>query len=268
MTGTSHKGEAGAFWRVLLFCVCCAVVLMAASALTKNIAGPSGDIILGVVAALATFGLTAAFCRWERIPLRAIGVLPAPKTLPKFGWGVCIGLSLAAAQVSLVLATAPCRLEAAAPHLSEVVLTLSLYTVLALREELAFRGFALQVLFKKFGMWPAQLAIALVFALEHWAGGYTWTQAFLGAGTGALLFGIAAITTKGIAMPVGIHLAWNFGQWCVGFKGASGLWRCAVETGADARFQTASLAWYMVVMLVAVCIFWLYRRKTLNRPEI
>ena len=36
---------------------------------------------------------------------------------------------------------------------------------------------------------------------------------------------------KGIAFPVGLHAAWNFGQWIFGFKNVPGIWEAIVEKG-------------------------------------
>ncbi|MEG9435147.1 CPBP family intramembrane metalloprotease [Edaphobacter sp. HDX4] len=71
--------------------------------------------------------------------------------------------------------------------------------------------------------WTAQFAVALVFALEHLAGGATWINAILGTVGGSLLFGMAAIVMRGLAVPIGLHGAWNFGQWTLGEKESSGI---------------------------------------------
>jgi membrane protease YdiL (CAAX protease family) len=138
----------------------------------------------------------------------------------------------------------------------------SLYFILALREEMAFRGFPLQSLNKSIGSWKSQLIIALIFSLEHLAGGYTLLQAFLGAGIGAILFGIAALKSKGIALPVGIHLAWNFGQWCAGFKNEPGIWQNFIEKGFESKHEQISFAFYILVMGLAILAFYFYRKKT------
>jgi len=100
---------------------------------------------------------------------------------------------------------------------------------LAVREELAFHGYPLQRLKSIFGIWGAQLIVAFVFAFEHVLGGSTWQLALLGAGVGSLLFGMAAIATRGLAMPIGLHAAWNIGDWIRGGKGSVGFWKPIVE---------------------------------------
>jgi membrane protease YdiL (CAAX protease family) len=57
--------------------------------------------------------------------------------------------------------------------------------------------------------------VAFAFAVEHVVGGMRWLHAILGAGIGSLLLGMAALATRGLAMPISLHAAWNFGQWWI-----------------------------------------------------
>ena len=105
----------------------------------------------------------------------------------------------------------------------------------------------------------SQIIIAIIFALEHLAGGYTWVQAFWGAGVGALLFGLATLKTGGIALPVGLHAAWNFGQWCLGFKNEPGIWQAIVEPNYETRHEQLVFLFYLLVMGIGIGSFYFYR---------
>lgn len=111
------------------------------------------------------------------------------------------------------------------------------------------------------GLWTAQLMIAFIFSIEHVIGGMTWGQAFLGAGTGALFFGLAAIRTNGIAFPTGLHIAWNFGQWCLGFKKETGILHGIAETGFEGFVERNAWMGYFMVMTIAIVITYLYKPK-------
>lgn len=95
-------------------------------------------------------------------------------------------------------------------------LILLFVTVLAsaYAQELVFRGYPFELLLKKYGVWPAQLIMALFFGLMHI--GYMPVGEIIATmfttGIGALLFGIAYIETKNLALPTGIHFGWNFLQ--------------------------------------------------------
>lgn len=91
-----------------------------------------------------------------------------------------------------------------------------------------------------------QWMVALVFAAEHRLGGSTWIHALLGAGVGSLLFGMASLATRGLALPIGLHAAWNFGQWVAGDKEFPGIWRSTVEQGLKLASNTLerSATWW------------------------
>ena len=106
--------------------------------------------------------------------------------------------------------------------------------------------------------------IAVLFAAEHRLGGSDWLRALLGPGVGSLLFGIAAIATKGLAMPIGLHAAWNFGQWILGLKEQPGMLTAIVEKGNEQHAEIVGFSSYLAVMGLATAGFWLwdiYRRR-------
>ena len=248
--------------RVIFFCVCCALILILFSPIAKNLPKPWGEILLGAIATIAVFILTLIFARWEKLKLTDIGVIPVKQTSRLFIYGFGIGLFLAIVQGLSVVAFSNSKLVyVLQPSYLSILLNLFLYLILALREELAFRGYALRSLAYAIGSWKAQLIIATIFSLEHLAGGYTFKQAFLGAGIGAILFGITALKSKGIALPAGIHAAWNFGQWSIGFKNEPGVWQVIVEKGYETEFENISFYFYLLVMILAIASFYFYKPK-------
>jgi len=148
-----------------------------------------------------------------------------------------------------------------------IIFYLLLYILVAIREELAFRGYPLFSLNHRFGLWTTQIIILIIFSLEHVAGGMTWFQAFLGTGTGALLFGFAALKTNGIALSIGLHAAWNFGQWCLGFKKETGLFHGIVEKGFENVVERNGWISYLVIMIIAVVIFYFYKPENTMKVQ-
>jgi membrane protease YdiL (CAAX protease family) len=248
------------FPRVLFFCMLCAFFLVICSPMFKEFLKPWRDILLGAIATIAVFGITIFFARWEGLPLKDIGVLPHKKTLNKMLIGFLIGLLIAGIHVALVVSLSKVRLEPVKIiSYDSLPLMLLLYLVLAGREELSFRGYPLRSLSCTLGAWKAQAIIVVIFALEHVAGGYSWTQALLGAATGAILFGIAALKTNGIALPIGLHAAWNFGQWCLGFKNEPGIFKATIAKGFETENEKTTLICYLVVMGFSIMGFYIYR---------
>jgi hypothetical protein len=139
---------------------------------------------------------------------------------------------------------------------------LTTYLALSWREELAFHGYPLRRLEQPFGPWVAQLIVAFVFAVEHVIGGVTWMHSIFGAAVGSLLFGMAALATRGLAVPIGIHAAWNFGQWTLGEKETSGLWQMVVPEGFRKQVERIGTISYVIVMATATLLFWWWYRRT------
>lgn len=236
--------------------------MILSSVVTKELPKTFSDILHGVIVVLGIFGITILFSRWEKTTLLEIGVVPHRNTIKLFVFGFAIGLVLALTHALAVVYFIQSKLVLVSSlSLSSFFLTLLLYFIFSLREELAFRAYSLRTLAYSLGSWKAQIIIAIIFGIEHMAGGYTFKQAFLGAAVGAILFGIAALKTKGIALPVGLHLAWNFGQWCLGFKDEPGIWENIIEKGSETSNEQIGSIIYLVVMGLAILGFYFYLPK-------
>lgn len=103
---------------------------------------------------------------------------------------------------------------------------LALLAAAATTEELLFRGFLFRRLLEGLGTWPAQLLIGAIFLLTH-------SDALRGLGSlaylaganiflASILFGLAYLRTRSLAMPLGLHLAANVVQGPVLGFGVSG----------------------------------------------
>jgi membrane protease YdiL (CAAX protease family) len=103
---------------------------------------------------------------------------------------------------------------------------LALYAAVAVAEEFVFRGFVFQRLLDGIGEWPAQLILAAYFVLVHSAalsaGGQQRYLAGLNIFLASLVFGLAFIRTRSLAMPLGIHFAANYMQGTILGFGVSG----------------------------------------------
>lgn len=255
--------------RVLFFCMLCALLLVMGSALLKNWKNPCADLLLGTFAVTASFLLTIPFAKWENLSLEQLGIVPGRATLCKMAAGFLIGLLIAGLHLYLVLIFGHISLINTALSFNSVALSFLLYLILATREEIAFRSYALRSLSYRIGPWKAQIIITVIFALEHMAGGFTWQQAFLGSGIGSVLFGLTALRTKGIALPIGLHAAWNFGQWCFGLKNTPGIWQTSASKGFEEKNEQITMICYLIVMGLAIVAFYLYPlRKSLKAAKV
>lgn len=103
---------------------------------------------------------------------------------------------------------------------------LLLYLGVGFAEETGFRGYAFQRLIRGLGVPAAQVLFALFFALVHWGNpgmsGATRIWATVNIALAAILLGLAYLRTGSLALPVGIHLGWNWTQGVLLGFGVSG----------------------------------------------
>jgi membrane protease YdiL (CAAX protease family) len=99
---------------------------------------------------------------------------------------------------------------------------LLLFAGVAVAEELLFRGFV----FQRLGQWPAQLIVAAFFLLTHLNNpgmtGSVKVMANINIFLASILFGLAFIQTKSLAMPLGLHFMANLIQGGILGFGVSG----------------------------------------------
>ena len=70
-------------------------------------------------------------------------------------------------------------------------------------------------------------------------------------------------------MPIGIHAALNFGLWLAGANNSSGPWHPVIDPGFESRFDQINSVTYLIVMTVAILLFYRYanKRHLLNIPK-
>jgi len=147
---------------------------------------------------------------------------------------------------------------------------LLVFAVVALFEEGLFRGFVFQRMLDGLGVWPTQVLLALLFALSHWGNpgmhGATRLWATVDIALAALFLGLAYLRTRSLALPVGIHLGWNWTQGNVLGFGVSGIkegagWLHPVFLGrpewvTGGVFGLEASVFGVVAVVVAMLLLW------------
>ncbi|MGN6396577.1 MAG: lysostaphin resistance A-like protein [Mucilaginibacter sp.] len=254
--------------RVLLFYILSTILFIAATALTANVAPGLKDhlsVSLGIISALL---LIVLFSRIENIKLKDTGVLPGRTSTPRFFCGYLIGLTMAFGQAFIVTGFGHVHLELN-PHLSiiQILSFFILYVLVALREELVFRSYALTSLKKSLGPAVGLSIITVIFIIEHVASGMPLVTAIIGSGAGGFLFGYAALKTKGLALPLGLHSSWNFGQWMLGFKDRPGIWQAITDKLFTAHAQHTGMAAFAFVMLISIAGIHFYYKQSRKKID-
>lgn len=153
------------------------------------------------------------------------------------------------------------------------------FVFVALLEELLFRGFVFQRMVDGIGPWPAQLLLAVLFAVAHWDNpgmeGATQAWATIDTALGAILLGLAYLRTRSLALPLGIHFGWNWTQGSLLGFDVSGLdqagWllpqildRPQWLTGGD--FGPEASVFAVLVDGVVVLLLWRWKGLGVARP--
>lgn len=253
-------------FRALLFYISTTLLFVATSAIVPMTGiHPEATVTIGTSAVLTIITLVF-FCRRDKIPLKQTGVYLHKQSIPRFLKGFVVGLLMVLAWVLLVACVTPFRLSMGAmPRFGTVFSALLLYLLVAVREELVFRSYFLTRLATSYSNIAALLIVTTVFILEHRLAGMSWRMSVIGSGTGGLLFGLTALKTKGLALPIGLHSAWNFGRWMFGLTGSPGIWHYTNTKGNEPYGETVALTLHAIIFLIAITGI-LISGKTTNRP--
>jgi hypothetical protein len=254
--------------RVLSFWGAAIAILLCVGLLRGMLPPALGPLAWGVISSLALYALVRLFLRIDRRSLADVGLAWTSRSPIRFFAGLGLGAATYAATLlvsSLVLG--PIRLgPGSPPPAGAVALILLGLAALAVMEELAFRSYAFWTASRTLGIWPAQLLVVIAFCLLHVAYGWPLPTVLLGVFPGGVLFGMAALVSRGLALPLGVHLGINAGRWMTGEADGAGLWTLDT-TGLDpARATTlAPLIGAAVPLVVALALFALYRRRLATR---
>ncbi|MBW8311697.1 MAG: serine hydrolase [Rhizobium sp.] len=236
--GTNGRLRNG--WWILAFYLLLAAMLVGTTLALPG--GPGG--VSPVVQTVLVLVVTAACLRLRRESFATLlgrrrdwvrGV-PLGLALAAGTWGAVAAAAWLAGAVHWQPGTAPgpALLQGAASAL-----------VVAVLEELVFRGFVFQRLVDGVGAWLAQLLMAAYFVLTHSQGlaGAGELQWLAGANIflAGLVFGTAFLATRSLALPIALHFGLNFLQGPVLGFGVSG------QAGESAWIPAADaemLAWH------------------------
>jgi len=153
-------------------------------------------------------------------------------------------------------------------NLSALFYALSPFFAISLFEELLFRGYAFQRAVRGLGKTNALLVFGLLFVVVHWSNpgmtGSTKAWASLNIGLASVLLGLAWIKTNSLALPIGIHLGWNWAQGSLLGFGVSGTkssgfwtpvfndapqWLTGGEFGLEASLPAAMMCLYAILLM-------------------
>jgi membrane protease YdiL (CAAX protease family) len=178
-----------------------------------------GKFIGGFVAVFAMLALTWFFVRYEKTSFTAVNLKWTTKTPLR----IILGLIIGAAIIGLMLWVLSLLTESNISRLEDQTYQsffwISLVFVpLALMEEILFRGYPFVRLSRAINIRWVVLITAVFFALYHYTGSESLASLLLGPGVWGVVYATAAYYSKGIALPLGIHISANFMLAAFGLK--------------------------------------------------
>ncbi|MCF6212826.1 MAG: CPBP family intramembrane metalloprotease [Flavobacteriaceae bacterium] len=100
----------------------------------------------------------------------------------------------------------------------EILLSILVFTVVAIMEESLVRGYILRNFMNSFNKYVALIITSLIFSLMHAANPNVDLFSLINLFIAGLLLGISYIYTKNLWFPIGLHLGWNLFQTLLGFN--------------------------------------------------
>ncbi len=155
-------------------------------------------------------------------------------------------------------------------NISNLLLSLILFILVAFTEEIAFRGYILNNLMQSMNKWLALAISALLFALFHSSNDNVSIIALLNIFVAGFLLGINYLFTKNLWFAILFHFSWNFFQGPIlGFEvsgfAASGLFQQTMKgpeliTGGDFGFE-GSVICLVINTIATLSLIYYYSGK-------
>ena len=140
--------------------------------------------------------------------------------------GLCVGAALMILPALFLYFGGWLTWQISATDMMSLLSAAGLFISVAVAEEFLFRGFVFQRLIASIGIWAAQLIMAGYFLLIHLnnpgMSGSIKLFASVNIFLASIMFGLAFIKTKSLAMPIGLHFMANWVQGTLLGFGVSG----------------------------------------------
>jgi len=255
-------------FKSVLFCVVFTGLLVIFSFAKGFIPNEFERLAHGVIGTLAAFFATVLFLRIDRNRFSSIGLTFERNTVVKFLVGVITGVVIMGLLAMSVIYFTNVEIKVnQESNLLHFLLVTAPLLPLAFMEELGFRAYPLQILKDRIGIRLSIIITSILFGLYHIVNGWSIASSFYGPAVWGLIFGLAAIYSKGIAMPTGIHYAANLTTSAFGAKNTSAsIWTVIQPDEAIVKHEgidwSTILPSLVLLIFAAICIELYMRRKT------
>jgi len=196
--------------------------------------------------------------------------------LNEFLVGIGIGAFIMTAGYLLLLFLGEINFERVIFDFKEIIISIFLFVIVAVMEELLMRGYILKNLMISFNKYVALIVSSILFSLMHGFNPnidlFSLTNIFLAG----ILLGISYIHTKNLWFPIALHLSWNLFQTILGFNVSGQKTYSLIEFGITednllngGKFGFEGSVLSLIAMLVTIVGIEIYyrRQKEATTPQ-
>lgn len=196
--------------------------------------------------------------------------------LNEFLVGIVIGVFIMTAGYLILLYLGEINFERVIFDFKEIIISIFLFIIVAVMEELLMRGYILKNLMISFNKYVALIVSSVLFSLMHGFNPnidlFSLTNIFLAG----ILLGISYIHTKNLWFPIALHLSWNLFQTILGFNVSGkktysliefGITENNLLNGGEFGFEGSILS--LIAMLITIVGIEIYyrRQKAATTPQ-
>ncbi len=254
--------------------------LVAGADLTNiNIQQTTGqDVIMSLFSLLGTLLVIWIFIKYlDKEKFIDLG-FNTKNRLNEFIIGIVIGAIIMAFGYSLLLFLGEITFQKTIFDFKEIILSIFLFLIVAVMEEILLRGYILRNLMISFNNYVALFISSIIFALIHGFNPnidlFSMANIFLAG----ILLGISYIHTKNLWFPIALHLSWNLFQTLFGFNVSGQDSYSLIEfsisensllNGGAFGFEGSILSVIAMVITIIGIAFYYSRKKTnhLQKPS-
>lgn len=185
--------------------------------------------------------------------------------LPEFYFGIGIGALVMSTGYLLLLFLDEIVFRSISFDGKEMVISIFLFIMVAIMEEVLFRGYILKNLMLSFNKYVALILSSILFSLIHGWNPNIDLLAFANLFLAGIVLGMSYIYTKNLWFPIAQHLSWNLFQSSFGFN-VSGLNSYSIIefsipknnliNGGAFGFEGSILA--IIAQLILITTIWYY----------
>lgn len=188
--------------------------------------------------------------------------------LNEFTIGIGIGAIIMTTGYLLLLFLGEIKFQKVIFDFKEIIISILLFIIVAVTEEVLFRGYILKNLMISFNKYIALIVSSILFSLVHGFNPNIDLFSLINIFLGGILLGISYIHTKNLWFPIALHLGWNLFQTMYGFNVSGQKSYSLIEfsitennmiNGGDFGFEGSILS--VVALLVTIVGIEIYYRR-------